>query len=68
LKYSLYVRVDILLPLGRHMHDRITSVHKDISMISPLFRIWTFDCVVVPTVWYFLIVPFINLAWAIYFR
>jgi hypothetical protein len=40
LKYSVYVRVDILLPFGQHMHDRITSlrgevsVHKAISTVT----------------------------------
>ena len=42
LNYSVYARVDILLPFRQHMHDRITSlrgevsVHKAIST-PPLF-------------------------------
>jgi len=42
LKYSVYVRVDILLPFGQHMHDSITSLRGDVSVhkaisIPPLF-------------------------------
>ena len=28
----MYVRVDILLPFGKHMHDRITSLRREVSV------------------------------------
>jgi len=36
LKYSVYVRVDILLPFGQHMHDRITSLRGEVSVYKDI--------------------------------